>query len=213
MSLRQQAYEAIKHKIVTLQLAPGSVIDESFLREELNLGRTPIREALQRLQYDKLVNIVPRRGMFVTEVSINDLPMLYESRVVLEAHIAEVAARRGSAEHWDEMDNLLTIDLNTTSQDELMMVDKRCHEIMFEAASNHFITDTLIMLYAQSHRLWYQYLSRVSHMTQAIQEHKLICNALRAGDGDLASELVEKHVRAFQAEIQAVMMDELLFKG
>lgn len=213
MSLRQQAYEAIKHQIVTLQLSPGSVIDETALREELGLGRTPIREALQRLQYDQLVNILPRRGMFVTEVSINDLPMLYESRVVLEAHIAELAAARGSVRHWDEMDDLLSLDLASTSQEELMMVDKRCHEIMFEAANNHFITNTLIMLYAQSHRLWHQYISRLSHMDQAIDEHRQICSALRARDGVLARELVEKHIRAFQAEIQAVMMNELLFKG
>ena len=73
-SLSQIAYESIRQKIVSLELPPGEVIDENGLRHEMELGRTPIREALQRLALEKLVTIVPRRGMFVTEVSINDLP-------------------------------------------------------------------------------------------------------------------------------------------
>ena len=70
--LSQAAYDMIRKKIVSLELAPGEVIDESGLREELNLGRTPIREALQRLSLEQLVTIIPRRGMFVTEIRLTD---------------------------------------------------------------------------------------------------------------------------------------------
>ena len=74
-----------QEKIVSLELPPGSVIDEAGLQEELDLGRTPIREALKRLSLEKLVVIIPRRGMFVSDIGITDLQQLYEVRVVLEA--------------------------------------------------------------------------------------------------------------------------------
>ena len=159
MSLSKQAYEAIKHKIVTLELEPGSVIDETALRNELGLGRTPIREALQLLERDKLVSIIPRRGMFVTEISMADLTLLYESRKVLESYIARLAAQRGSEANWQRMQRVLD-DVsdgdNFAPVEQLIEADRLCHEIMFDAADHPYLGDTLIMLYAQSHRLWHK---------------------------------------------------------
>ena len=82
--LSQTAYQAIKYKIISLELPPGSVVDEFSLRTELGLGRTPIREALQRLSMEKLVTIVPRRGTFVTQIGLTDLQRLSEARLILE---------------------------------------------------------------------------------------------------------------------------------
>ncbi len=213
MSLSRQAYESIKHKIVTLALEPGAVIDESLLRDELGLGRTPIREALQLLERDKLVSIIPRRGMFVTEVSMADLPLLYESRRVLESYIARVAAQKGSAEDWERMQKVLddvTDGHSFAPPHELIEADRACHEIMFEAANHPYLGDTLIMLYAQSHRLWHKYLPQVVEMNSAIVEHVKILDALRSGDADRAAALVEQHIETFQSTIRAVMVEELM---
>ena len=76
--LSVQAYEQIRRKIVSLALPPGATVDESMLQEELGVGRTPIREALQRLSLEKLVTIVPRRGIFVTEIAFNQIAPLDE---------------------------------------------------------------------------------------------------------------------------------------
>jgi DNA-binding GntR family transcriptional regulator len=212
-SLSHQAHERIKRKIVSLELAPGSVIDEGVLREELGLGRTPIREALQRLSQERLVVIVPRRGTFVTEIGITDLQELFEVRVVLEGLAARLAAVRGSAGHWTRMEETLSaMDAAGADYGTLIAIDESCHEIIYEAAGNDFLRDTLVTLYALSLRLWYFFLERIGRMEHAVAEHTAVLEALVDGDGGLASRLMEKHIRAFQEQIGSVMLATPMYK-
>ena len=95
--LSEQAYRAIRDRIVSLELRPGAVINEKELIESLGIGRTPVREALRRLAQEQLVEVYPRRGMFVTTVEIRDLASLCEVRSVLESHAAYLAGRRATA--------------------------------------------------------------------------------------------------------------------
>ncbi|MCP4426411.1 MAG: GntR family transcriptional regulator [Chloroflexi bacterium] len=205
ISLSQQAYESIKQKIVTLQLLPGAVIDEATLRQDLSLGRTPIREALQRLALEKLVAIVPRRGIFVTEIGITDLQKLFEARLVLEPFTARQAAKRGTAQHWEQMAAALAAD-DLADNERLIAIDEKCHQIIYDAADNQFLSDSLTMMYALSLRLWYFSLARIGNMQDAVLEHRLIMEALEAKDGDKAARLMEKHILAFQEELQFVML-------
>jgi DNA-binding GntR family transcriptional regulator len=206
-SLSHQAHEQIKRKIVSLELPPGAVIDEGELREELGLGRTPIREALQRLSQEKLVVIVPRRGTFVTEIGISDLQQLFEVRVVLESLAARLAAARGTADQWQRMERVLTaMGAAGDDYDTLIAIDESCHEIIYEAAGNDFLRDTLVTLYALSLRLWYYFLNRIGRMEHAVAEHAAVLEALIEGDGQLAGRLMEKHIRSFQEEMQSVML-------
>ena len=206
--LSQTAYDLIRYKIVSLALPPGDVIDESALRAELGLGRTPIREALQRLSLEQLVTIIPRRGMFVTQIRLTDLQRLFEIRVPLEAQAARLAAQRGTKSHWDQMDAVLesfSTAQNGTNES-LMRHDEACHQIMYAAADNTFLTDTLTNLYTLSLRLWYFALKDMDDVRTAVEEHRTIFYALRDGKDNKAAELVEKHIRHFQEEIQAVMI-------
>lgn len=208
-SLKQQAYQEIRHKIVSLELKPGEVINEAELIGELGLGRTPIREALQRLALEKLVVIVPRRGMFVTEIGLEDLQRLFEVRVELEALAARLAARRGRQEQWQRMEKALSRlddDVGDTDNEMLIAIDGECHEIMYEAADNGFLQDTLNTMYALSLRLWYYSLGRIGGMYGAVREHRRILEALRARDGDRAAKLIVEHIISFQKEIQSVML-------
>ena len=209
VSLKQQAYEQIKQKIVSLALPPGSVIDEAALKAELGLGRTPIREALQRLALEKLVTIVPRRGMFVADIGMMDLQRLFEVRVMLESMAARLAARRGAPEHWQRMEaalsNLSTPPENIDNQ-ALIAVDQTCHEIIYQAVDNEFLQDTLVTMYALSLRLWYFALAKIGDMRSAILEHVAILEALKSGDEDQAAYLLEQHIKHFQEEIQAAML-------
>src|SRR6184192_4459490 len=93
-SQSEAAYFLIRDRILSLALPPGSLVHEAQLRQELSIGRTPIREALQRLGHEKLVRSVPNRGTFVTDVNITDLARITEVRVVLEGHAARLAAER-----------------------------------------------------------------------------------------------------------------------
>jgi DNA-binding GntR family transcriptional regulator len=206
--LSQTAYQAIKYKIISLELPPGSVVDESALRTELGLGRTPIREALQRLSIEKLVTIVPRRGTFVTQIGLTDLQRLSEARFLLETQAARLACQRGTETHWQRMEAVLDqLDIDAATDNEAMIAaDEACHHIMYDAADNEFLQDTLVALYALSLRLWYYAISHMGGMREAVLEHRRILDALRTGDEELAACLIEEHIQTFHGEIQSVVM-------
>ncbi len=208
-SLSQQAYEAIKHRIISLALPPGAVLDEDSLQAELGLGRTPIREALQRLALEKLVTILPRRGTFVTEIGIMDLRLLFEVRVPLETLAVRLAAQRGHETHWQLMEAVLAQVPESdgpAANEQMIAIDRRCHELIYEAAANPFLTDILVMLYALSLRLWYYALDRIGHMREAVLEHRTLLEALRRRDGEEAARVMEHHIQTFQSEIQSIIV-------
>src|SRR6202163_2758684 len=108
-SQSEEAYLRIRERIVSLDMPPGSVVNESRLREQLKIGRTPIREALQRLARENLVRSIPHRGTFVTDVNITDLARITEVRVVLESHAARLAAERLTTADRDSFARLLEV--------------------------------------------------------------------------------------------------------
>lgn len=209
-SLAEQAYLQLRAKIVRLDFAPGHVLREDALRETLGLGRTPIREALLRLQREHFVTVIPRRGMFVSGIEVDELALLFETRAVLEPYAARLATRRGTTADWDEMAaTLARSDEPGIDDEDHLAIDRRCHEIIWAAAKNRFLWDTLDMLYAQSDRLWHLYLSDVADMRHAVDEHEAILTALRAEDADSAADLVERHVQGFDETIRNAVASQL----
>lgn len=205
-SLGEQAYRSLRKRIVRLEYQPGDVLREEDLREALDLGRTPIREALLRLHREHFVTIVPRRGVYVNGIAVDELPLLFETRSVLEPYAARLAAERGTAEHWDEMSDVLKQAASQTLDDVgRLELDRRCHELIWTASGNRFLWDTLDTLYAQSDRLWHLYLSDVAEMAEALDEHGEILTALKAKDADVVEQLVEAHVRGFDSQIRDVV--------
>ena len=184
-SLSTQAYDGIRRAIVRLDFAPGDVLREDELQDQFGIGRTPIREALQRLARDQFVTVIPRRGMFVSSIDIDDLAMLYETRAVMEPYAARLAAERGTVEQWDEMAGVIERSLRPgLPPEDLLEVDRRCHELIWEAAGNRFLTDTLDAMYAQSDRVWHLYLADVYDTRHAVDEHIELLDLLRSGDPD-----------------------------
>ena len=208
-TLSEQAYHQLRDMIVRLDLAPGDVLREDALREQLGIGRTPIREALQRLARDHFVTVIPRRGMFVSGIDVSELSMLFETRTVLEPYAARLAAARGTDDHWIRMQAALDAVAAADGNEDLMRIDRLGHEIMWEAAGNRFLVDTLDMLYAQSDRLWHLYLSDVADMSHAVDEHGEIMDALRSGDSERAGDLMEEHIRSFDTQIRAAVTERL----
>ena len=211
LSLGEQAYLALRAKIVRLDFAPGDVLRENELQAQLDIGRTPIREALLRLQREHFVTVIPRRGMFVSGIEVDELSLLFETRAVLEPYAARLASVRGHEdEHWTEMESALALtDRPDIDHDDRLALDRRCHEIMWAASGNRFLWDTLDMLYAQSDRLWHLYLADVGDMQHAVDEHRTILSALRAGDGDTAADLLETHVRNFDGQVREAVTRRL----
>lgn len=208
-SLGEQAYRALRAKIVQLDFAPGDVLKEDALQKSLKLGRTPIREALLRLQREHFVTVIPRRGMFVSGIEVEELSLLLETRAVLEPYAARLATVRGTSEHWDEMADALALSSTPGLDDnDHLAIDRRCHEIIWRASGNRFLWDTLDMLYAQSDRLWHLYLSDVADMAHAVAEHDAILEGLRAADGDTVANLIEAHVHGFDEAIRIVITEQ-----
>ena len=213
-SLSEQAYEKIRYRIVTLDLVPGAVIDEAQLQAELDLGRTPIREALKRLELEGLVSIVSRRGIFVTPINLTDLQRLYEVRLNLECLATELAAQRGTAVHWQEMaDELNQVnDPEDITPELLIAVDEACHRIIYDAADNQFLEQTLKALFPLSLRMWYVALAKLGDKKDSliqyvhIVEHREIMVALEAGQGQEASDLMRRHIEAYQHYIENIIL-------
>jgi DNA-binding GntR family transcriptional regulator len=205
--LSEKAYRLIKEKIVTLEMKPLSVIDEQTLREDLDLGRTPIREALHRLAAEGLVIIAPRRGMFVADISITDLQKVFEVRMAMEGFCARLAAQRTTAQQIEQMEATFE-RLKMVSHDDaeaLMSIDARLHELMYQAADNEFLADSLCRLHTLSLRLWHLVLNQLNDVKTSIEEHGEIIEALKAGDGAQAEKLIQQHIGDFQQEIKAAL--------
>ena len=190
-------------------MPPGSVVNEGRLREDLKIGRTPIREALQRLARENLVKSVPHRGTFVTDVNITDLARITEVRVVLEAHAARLAAEKlGSADREAITDLLELVSRSRiTDQRDLMQLDQRIHRAIYRAARNPFLAATLERYFSLSLRLWYLVLDHEVRLREAVDEHVELLRAILAGDGELAETIMRRHVVGFEREIRRMLVE------
>jgi DNA-binding GntR family transcriptional regulator len=208
-SQSEEAYTRLLERIVRLDMPPGSVVNEARLREELKIGRTPIREALQRLARENLVRSIPHRGTFVTDVNITDLARITEVRVVLESHAARLAAEKhttADAQATRDLLQLLRGD-RITDQRQLMQLDQRIHRLIYRAAHNPFLEATLERYFNLSLRLWYLVLDRQVGLRRAVDEHIDLLEAVLSSDGELAETIMRKHVVGFEREIRKVLVE------
>jgi DNA-binding GntR family transcriptional regulator len=203
-SLADKAYHAIRDLIVSLELAPGAVIDERELIERLGIGRTPVREALRRLAQERLVEVYPRRGMFVTGVDVRELARLSEVRLVLEPEAARLAAERATEADREQLDALLA-ELDAGGS-ELMDLDERVHRAVYRAAHNHLLEATLEQYYVLALRIWSIALDRAHDLEEAVEAHRSLLEAIRDGDGERAATTMRAHVENFEQAMHRVLL-------
>jgi DNA-binding GntR family transcriptional regulator len=172
--------------------------------QELGLGRTPIREALMQLEAEKLVIVVPRRGMFVAEISITDLQQLYEVRTALEALGASLAAERATADHLAMM-KAWAARYEAADQDdkrELMRLDRDFHYLLAEAAGNRYLCNEFEIFYNLSLRIWYLSLDRIRPEDLDVKVHLDILAAIEAHDACRAGALMRGHIQTFHTALK-----------
>jgi DNA-binding GntR family transcriptional regulator len=206
--LADRAYSELRDRIVTLAIAPGAPINEDALGRELEMGRTPVREAIKRLALENLVTVFPRRGTFASEINITDLAQISDVRVQLEAHAAGRAAERLTAPHRQELDELVAaIDENEGSgdPDALMRLDARVHRFIYRASGNAYLQATLERYLNLSMRIWYLVLDRLPHLFDRVHEHRELLVAIRERDAARAREIAAEHVATFEGEIRGVL--------
>jgi DNA-binding GntR family transcriptional regulator len=206
-SLTRQAYQRLRDLIVTLQLPPGALLNDAALMAQLQVGRTPLREALQRLAGEGLVVVRPRRGAFVASLSLLDLQQIFELRRVIEGYAASLAAERASAADLEALQAALNPLAPAEAADPraLIEVDRAFHRALARAAHNSFLESTLSRMYNLNLRLWYLALDRIGPMDSAVREHQLVLDAIRRRDSAQAEAALRAHITNFQARIKAIL--------
>jgi DNA-binding GntR family transcriptional regulator len=204
-SLAERAYRDIRRLIVTLELPPGSVISEPELQDRLGMGRTPIREALRTLANDRLIDVYPRRGMFVAAIDTRDLSAISEVREQLEPFAARLAAERRNEEDLAVIAELLSaIDASAKAPDvrDLIELDQRIHHHVYRCAHNEFLQAVLEQHYMHALRIWFLALDKVTHLKQAIAENRQLLIAVRDGEPERAASIMSSHVEGFEADVR-----------
>jgi DNA-binding GntR family transcriptional regulator len=204
--ISERAYAELRERIVTLRLAPGTVLREDELMRTLDIGRTPLREAIKRLVLENLVAVQPRSATYVTSVDASDIVHISEVRAELEGQAAELAARRLDDDLRARAEALLervrTLD-RAAGGDELMHVDEQIHRLAWEGSRNPYLIETLERYFALSLRVWHVVLDRVPGLGGAVLDHARLLEAILAGDPARARALMREHVIAFEREIMA----------
>lgn len=206
VSLADRAYEAIRDRLVMLDIRPGEPLNDEALARELATGRTPVREALKRLEGDRLVVAYPRRGTFATAVDITDLAHISEIRLELEPLAAARAARNASA-HYRGV--LAELGHETVAEPgdprELLRRDLDVHRAIYRATGNPHLEDVLVRQDNLATRIWGLFIDRLPGLADHVGEHAALLAAIVDGDDERARGLALAHVTGFEQAIRAVM--------
>ena len=208
-SMSQRAYAAIRDRLVMLDIRPGDPINEQALAAELDLGRTPVREALKRLETERLVVSYARRGTFATEVQMTDLAHVSEVRVLLEPAAAAAAAERARPSERAVLASLAEglghLGEADVADHELMRADLRIHRAVYAATHNPHLEDTLVRYDNLATRIWCLLLDEIPQVTAHVEEHRPLLQAIVDGDAERAAGMARAHVEGFEAQVRALL--------
>jgi DNA-binding GntR family transcriptional regulator len=194
-SLTDRAYAEIEEMIITLKLAPGSAVSESDLSAHLGIGRTPIREALQRLARERLVSIFPRRGIIVTEINVASQLRLLEVRREVERLIARSAARRAlpaERARFVEIARIFEQSAKTNDETTFIRVDREFNELCSTAARNEFGAGAMTLMHSLSRRFWFIHYQEAADMPATAKLHANIARAIAKGDEEAAGRALDR---------------------
>jgi len=203
-SLRDLAYEAIKHRIITCAFKPGEYVNEAHVSAGLGLGRTPVHQAIDRLMLEGMVEVIPRKGVIVKPVSRDEGMQIIETRLIVEPQGVRLAAERA-----DETDIAALSDTLARAQqwtavrnvEQMMLLDREFHLVLARAARNDVFADILRRLHERSLRFWFISLTAPDHHETVQQEHRVILQAIRDRDLAAAETAMRDHITSFRKNV------------
>lgn len=208
-SLSDDAYLLLRDRLIMLDIKPGDPINDGHIAAELGIGRTPVREAIKRLEGDHLVVSYPRRGTFATGVDITQLAEVSEIRELLEPLASRRAARMASPALRDRLREVAaeisSLESQGAAQQELMRYDIQVHRLIYHAAANAHLEDVLIRYDNLATRIWCHMLDKMPSVTGHVAEHVALLNAIADGDEERAASLALHHVVSFEEAIRGVL--------
>lgn len=202
-TLTDRAYRELEEAIVTLRIPPGAMVSEVQLSHRLGVGRTPVREALQRLAREWLVVIMPRRGIFISEIDVARQLRLLETRRVLERLLAQSAARRSTPAQRaafiaiaDGMEHAA----ERTDDTSFMRLDREFNLLVLNASGNEFAAASMGLMNGLSRRFWYLHYRQAADLPLAARLHAAAARAIAAGqeqEAGAASDALVDYIQAF----------------
>lgn len=207
--LHNKIFETIRDRIVYMEYPPGMAILEKDLCEEFKVSRTPLREAIRKLEDMTLVTVIPRYGSYVSPIDINEIRCAFEVKIELEGLAGALAARRITGDKLEELRGLIEKAdrlLNEESHRNFIEVDGCFHEIIREAAQNPILHEILGNLHSRCARLWNSTLNEIIPIAEVIDQLREICIALEKREAEKACHLLENHVRYFIDKIKSQLL-------
>jgi DNA-binding GntR family transcriptional regulator len=204
LSLRDQAYSAVKRRIITMRYRPGEYLNEARISDDLGIGRTPVHQALDRLRLEGMVDIIPRKGVIVRPVSLDEVLELIEIRLVNEPYCAALAARRATSKEIAAMQAVLARTdehIPTHDLEALMDLDREFHMSISRAAKNRILAELLLQLHERSLRFWFISLNDRHHLLQVRREHGEVLQAIAERDSEAAAATIRAHIESFRNTI------------
>lgn len=206
LSLNDQAYLAFRHRLITLRYKPGEYLNTAQVMNDLERGRTPVNQAIHRLATEGLLQIIPRKGVMVAPLSIDDALELIEVRLVNETLCVQLASQKVMASQIAQLRDLnqrIAAASKAHDREQMMLLDREFHQMLAEIAGNRRLADILSVIHAQAQRFWATTLSSVTHMEEVIAEHNAIILALEEGDTQRAAEAARAHIQSFKRALLA----------
>jgi len=197
--LREIVFETLRDAIINQVLRPGERMMEIQLAEEMGVSRTPVREAIRKLELEGFVVMVPRRGAYVAGISMKDIHEVFEVRTALEVLAASLAAERITEEELEEMERRLVEEAEETEANNLrsiVEIDTSFHDLLYKAARNERLVYFVHLLQEQLQRFRSASLARPGRGKIALEEHRKIVEALAERNGKLAEQLARKHIES-----------------
>lgn len=194
-TLTDQAYRLIEEQIVTLRLKPGDVLSEQMLSATFKIGRTPIREALQRLAQEGLIIILPRKGILVSDLNPRHQLLVLEVRRELERLLSRTGAERATPEQREQMQEIARgMDRAAKSNDDIafMRLDREFNRLMIEAAHNSYAARSMKLIQGLSRRFWYMHYRQAADLPLCARLHANQARAMVQGNGEAAARASDK---------------------
>ncbi|MDN5346487.1 MAG: hypothetical protein PWP65_51 [Clostridia bacterium] len=209
--LREIVFEALRDAIINGQLKAGERLMEVQLAEELGVSRTPVREAIRKLELEGFVVMVPRKGAYVADFSTKDIADLFEIRSALEALAASLACERITSEELEELERLLVRIAECADNNDLnslVEADTRFHDVLYRASRNERLAQIISNLREQIQRLRTVSLATPGRMREMLEEHKKLVEAIAERNIELAQKLAQEHIEnAENRMLEAIRKD------
>jgi len=188
--LKKKIYDILKGEIVTLRLSPGEPLLEQNLAKRFKVSRTPVREVLNRLNHEGLVELIPQKGAFVAKIGFTDAREIFQIREALEGIAAKISASRFTKEELDEFESAL----DTEDLEEAEKVGRKLHQSIVQKAENKRISGLIDMLRGQIERMYFFARNLPGREKRSLQEHREILQTLKMKNGELAEKVMRKHM-------------------